>query len=68
MVYIYPTWLVDFYGKCIGKYTIHGLCGLFDLIIPISSTRLYRLNSRRAMHEKRYEKRSPRGDIMGAKE
>ena len=26
MVYIYPI-LVDLYGKCEGKYTIHGWCG-----------------------------------------
>ena len=25
--YILPTWMVDFYGKLVGKYTIHGFYG-----------------------------------------
>ena len=33
-----PTWMVEFYGKCIGKYTIHGWYGIhIRIYIYISS-------------------------------
>ena len=35
LVYL-PTSMVDFYGKCIGKYTIHGWYGIFHLLVLLT--------------------------------